>query len=339
MHFFFSKKKKKKKKKVLAGAVLLLLHLCCSCLAILLLVFLFVKQDQGQTPTLSSMASSSLILLRTFVSCLLFACIKSFSLTMKKDTLVIGLNPALQRSVSLANLVVGSVNRGTSVQIGIGGKGQDVVVAAASMQADPSPTILQLLGRGAEGDVLLAAIKKLQPHTFVNALSVRTAAPCRVCVTLVDTVKGEATEIVEPSGTISPEEIDFLLTATERQYTTQKVGGVAVMGSMPPGCPSNLYGEILRRVCDQETKVLLDTATSVIESLDVCRELQCSAMLKVNARELCKLAVSILTTTSYPILSTYHVNNHCQPCQQPLSTLSHPTLNTLSYPILSNYAI
>ena len=269
------------------------------------------------------MASSfSNLLLRTLFLLSLVIRIKSFSLVMKKDTLVIGLNPALQRSVSLANLVVGSVNRGTSVQIGIGGKGQDVVVAAASMHADPPPTILQLLGRGAEGDVLLAAIKKLQPHTFMNALSIRTEAPCRVCVTLVDTVKGEATEIVEPSGKISQEEIDLLLLATERQYASEKAGGVAVMGSMPPGCPPTLYGDILRRVCDRQTKVLLDTATSVFESLDVCRELQCSAMLKVNARELCKLAVRI-HTPSHPsyqyTLSTHPVDT---PYQHTL--LTHP---------------
>ena len=322
------------------------------------------------------MTSMSSNLLLRILFWLLISRIKSFSLHMKKDTLVIALNPALQRAVSLDKLVVGSVNRGTSVQIGIGGKGQDVVVAAASMRADPPPTILQLLGRGAEGDVLLAAIKKLQPHTFMNALSIRTEAPCRVCITL--TVKGEATEIVEPSGKISPEEIDHLLLATERQYATEKAGGVAVMGSMPPGCP--LYGDILRRVCDQQTKVLLDTATSVLESLHVCRELQCSAMLKVNARELCKLAVRTHTfsrtilsphppvntlcqhTIITPTLSTHSVtplcqhtlspdpvNNYhhtlsthsftppCQPSSHPINTPFHPTLSTHYHHTLSTH--
>ncbi len=207
------------------------------------------------------------------------------TLTMKRDTLVIGLNPALQRAVSLSNLVVGSVNRGTAVSIGIGGKGQDVIVAAASMKAEPPPSLLQLLGHGADGDVLLGLIKKLQEHTFVNSLSIRTVAPCRVCITLVDTAKGEATEIVEPSGAVSVEEQHHLLLAAERQFSTEKAGGVAVMGSMPPGCPPTMYAEILRRVVDERSMVVLDTAVGVFEALEVCGEKGCAAMIKVRTYE------------------------------------------------------
>ena len=59
-----------------------------------------------------------------------------------RPALVIGLNPALQRSITLSVLSVGSVNRGKSVKIGIGGKGQDVLVAAASMEVIPSPLLV-----------------------------------------------------------------------------------------------------------------------------------------------------------------------------------------------------
>jgi hypothetical protein len=208
----------------------------------------------------------------------------------QRDVLVVGLNPALQRSVTLPNLVVGAVNRGASVQIGIGGKGQDVVVAAASMAAVPQPVLLQLLGKGAEGDTLLGLIKAVQPHTFVNSLSVRTQARCRTAITLVDASRQEATEIVEPSGTTSAEEVAMLLLAVERQYFQDKAGGVALMGSMPPGCPPTLYADVLQRVVDARSKVLLDTATGVDEALRVCRDVGCAALLKVNARELCALA-------------------------------------------------
>ena len=90
-------------------------------------------------------------------------------------------------------------------QVGIGGKGQDVFVASVSMKASPPPLLLQFLGSGAEGDALSALIQKMACENSVagddsSALSVRTAASCRTCVTLVDPVKEEATEIVEPSG-------------------------------------------------------------------------------------------------------------------------------------------
>ena len=46
-------------------------------------------------------------------------------------------------------------------QVGIGGKGQDVIVAAASMGAKKSPLLLQFLGNGAEGDALAALLQNL----------------------------------------------------------------------------------------------------------------------------------------------------------------------------------
>ena len=128
------------------------------------------------------------------------------------------------------------------------------------MNANPPPVLLQFLGKGAEGDTLAGLIQTLQQTTQTATataanLSIRTSTPCRTCVTLVDRVKGEATEIVEPSGFISPSEIEILLSALESEFKEQKASGVAVMGSMPPGCSAELYSEILRRVCDSDTKV------------------------------------------------------------------------------------
>jgi len=254
----------------------------------------------------------------------------SFLSMKQRDVLVVGLNPALQRSVTLPSLVVGAVNRGASVQIGIGGKGPDVVVAAASMAAVPQPVLLQLLGKGAEGDTLLGLIKAVQPHTFVNSLSVRTQARCRTAITLVDASRQEATEIVEPSGTTSAEEVAMLLLAVERQYFQDKAGGVALMGSMPPGCPPTLYADVLQRVVDARSKVLLDTATGVDEALRVCRDVGCAALLKVNARELCALAGMPAATAGQPRPRTPPRRRPCWPRALPWRTssgwrpLAHP---------------
>ena len=132
-----------------------------------------------------------------------------------------------------------------------------MIVAGASMRANPSPALLQFLGSGAEGDALATLLAAMQqgPSHQPLMMSIRTSAPCRTCVTLVDRVKEEATEIVEPSGTILPTEIDTLLSTLESHYQHEKAGGVAVMGSMPPGCSADLYSEILKRVCDSKTKV------------------------------------------------------------------------------------
>ena len=42
--------------------------------------------------------------------------------------------------------------------------------------------------------------------------------------------------------------------ATDHRSGTH-AGGVAVMGSMPPGCPPDLYASIISKSCDQHSKV------------------------------------------------------------------------------------
>ena len=57
----------------------------------------------------------------------------------------------------------------------------------------------------------------------------------------------------EPSGKITPAEIDRLLLLLAG--TSNRVGGLAIMGSMPPGCPSDLYASVIKLTCDSQSKV------------------------------------------------------------------------------------
>lgn len=72
------------------------------------------------------------------------------------------------------------------------------------MGATTPPLLLQFLGSGSEGDALAVLLNQLHRSESSSAdesdLSIRTVARCRTCITLVDPVKGEATEIIEPSG-------------------------------------------------------------------------------------------------------------------------------------------
>lgn len=113
-------------------------------------------------------------------------------------TLIVGLNPALQRTITVPNLKLGHVNRGTSVEVGIGGKGQNVIVASSCLPLRQRPTLLQLLGNGFEGD---SVAHLLSPLTD-SLISIRYEASCRVCVTLLN--GDESTEIIEPSGCWHP---------------------------------------------------------------------------------------------------------------------------------------
>ena len=115
-----------------------------------------------------------------------------------------------------------------------------------------------------------------------SPLSVRTAAQCRTCISLVDSSSAETTEIIEPSEAVSPEEVAVLLKSLSAAYKDSKAGGAAVMGSMPPGCRAQLYADIIRATSDAQSKVLFDTVTGLSEALSVCATMNCKAFVKVD---------------------------------------------------------
>ena len=118
--------------------------------------------------------------------------------------------------------------------------------------------ILQFIGTGSEGNRLLELLGSLlsdenEPvNTAVSQLSIRSSTPCRICSTLVS--ESSTTEIIEPSGQISEEEISLLL---RKVSEIGSVGGLAVMGSMPPGCPETLYSSIASIACDGRSRVTI----------------------------------------------------------------------------------
>jgi fructose-1-phosphate kinase PfkB-like protein len=124
------------------------------------------------------------------------------------------------------------------------------------MGAKPAPTLVQFLGAGAEGDTVLGLLSNLQNGHVDTHFSIRTAARCRTCVTLVDGNTGEATEIIEPSGAVAADEQDRLIWRLKSSFEIEKAGGIAIMGTMPPGCPPTLYASILENAVDADSKVL-----------------------------------------------------------------------------------
>ena len=91
---------------------------------------------------------------------------RDFVLKMTSESassvLVLGLNPALQKRVQFKKIQKGSVNRALGVGFGIGGKGQDVLVASLIMKKKSSIVvdISQFIGSGGEGDRLLTLLRE-----------------------------------------------------------------------------------------------------------------------------------------------------------------------------------
>lgn len=189
------------------------------------------------------------------IICILLSIIFLMATRTARGVLVVGLNPALQRTLELGGLHIGEVNRAQQATIGIGGKGQNCVTAISLLMSktmDEKITLAQFVGSGVEGDLLLELLRE---KPFDESLTTRLAGPCRTAITLADTSSGEATEVVEPSSPCSPDDVVSLLAAVRQTYSQTKVKAVSFMGSMPPGCMQELYSEILSLCADENTKV------------------------------------------------------------------------------------
>eukprot|EP01089_Gocevia_fonbrunei_P000734 TRINITY_DN10719_c0_g1_i1.p1 TRINITY_DN10719_c0_g1~~TRINITY_DN10719_c0_g1_i1.p1 ORF type:complete len:216 (-),score=29.68 TRINITY_DN10719_c0_g1_i1:17-664(-) len=194
------------------------------------------------------------------------------------NIICLGLNPSQQITLQFHKVELGSVNRAEKKSVGVGGKGQNFAVAA--QQYSPSRvTLLQFLG-GYTGSIISDILTKKQ----IKQLTVNTHGSTRICTTLIT---HEMTEIIEPSDPISVHEKDQLTANFLTEVENSSYGGIAIMGSYPPGIPDDYYKDIV--VNKKDKLVLLDCyrgITKVLEtnSLDI---------LKINlseAKELTKIA-------------------------------------------------
>ena len=212
------------------------------------------------------------------------------------DILVVGLNPALQKRFLLReseDLVPGKVHRSDKMmQQGIGGKGQDVAVALACLSPKPKFHVAQFVGQGAEGDEVLELLQRHTNDLEIGKLTVRTQAKLRTCTTIIGA--SSSTELVEPSGTISPEEYQELLNLLK---TCESHPAIVIMGSMPPGCHQDTYAEIVETCCassdDKKCFLLVDSVVGLKPLLHRLSSLKgVKTMIKINVDELINLTIN-----------------------------------------------
>lgn len=213
-----------------------------------------------------------------------------------KNILVLGLNPALQKTLSFdGNWRRGHVNRGRKLVRSIGGKGQQVAHAIDQLGYTHVKVIVaQFLG-GSAGAALERIMRAEMPH--VHQLTQRTDCQTRTCLTLLgaitDAVTGEvsteATEIIEPSEPIPHADVTALHREISARLSSRQVAGVAISGSLPPGVTAEFYAKTAQEAKRAGARVLLDGVKGVSAAL----ETECVDVLKVNVDELRRLAQTV----------------------------------------------
>ncbi len=159
-------------------------------------------------------------------------------------------NPSLDRTISVAQLRVGEVNRAGAMCVDAGGKGVNVSRALA---ANGSATVAVLPAGGAPA-VQFAALL-YDAHVAYHFIDLQDAV--RTNITLVED-DGTTTKINEPGRNSGPPDAAMMLDAVESHL--QGASWVVGCGSLPPGIDGSLYVALIERAQASGVRVAIDTS-------------------------------------------------------------------------------
>ena len=163
------------------------------------------------------------------------------------------LNPSFDKTVEVDALALGEVNRIRSVRVDMGGKGVNVAVVARRLGLDA--LCIGCMGeQGAQHFTRLMDEEGL-PHRFLTV-----PGAVRTNLKVVSRDGKGVTELNEPGAPLSGKAMeDFFGLAKEEAARSEYV---VLTGSLPPGCPDNTYGELIRAMGG--TRCILDAGGPVL---------------------------------------------------------------------------
>lgn len=183
--------------------------------------------------------------------------------------LVVGMNPAWQTILSLAELVPGEVLRAKGAVSLASGKG--INCARLLAKSGHHVTLMQVLA-GEQGRRCLADCERHGIHS----LHVWVEGETRHCLTLRDESKRQVTEIIEPFA------VDFQPAWSSTLLKQAQAGGrfdaMVLLGTLPNGWQGGFYRDCLETVA-ADLKVL-----DALQGL-AWKDLEQAQWIKVNAEE------------------------------------------------------
>lgn len=159
------------------------------------------------------------------------------------------LNPALDKTIILDNLMKGSVNRVRSSRIDVGGKGINVSRVLRSLAMES--TAVGFLGRE-NASTILVYLDMMGIHTDFIIVEGET----RTNIKIVETDDRVHTDINENGFTIKDSEAESLV---EKLLSTAKTGDIVILsGSIPPGADKDIYGRMILSLNEKGVNTILD---------------------------------------------------------------------------------
>jgi len=192
------------------------------------------------------------------------------------SVLVLGLNAALQKTITVPELKKGGVVRADDVAFSVGGKGQGAA-RAASACAESAVLLAHFLG-GQSGQFLQQQISDLGIYQVTREVQCTT----RTATTILCLASGTATEVIDPSLPLQKSDVAGLLEDLKESVVDCRALGLC--GTLPPGVTAEFYRE-LAMAAPPSTRVLLDGYREM-DSLLVSKRVD---VLKINSEEVMAL--------------------------------------------------
>src|SRR6266478_7824104 len=165
----------------------------------------------------------------------------------------VSLNPAIDTRLIVNGFVPGRVNRVSEVVRMPGGKAVHVAMALKGLGA--TPTWIGFAG-GATGSELLAGLRLLE----IATMPVSTSQASRINLEILD-MGGEATEILEPGGTITQSEWSEFQQVCAGAFQLVADKKIAVIsGSLPPGIPTEACAALVSSAQSANCLALVDSS-------------------------------------------------------------------------------
>jgi 1-phosphofructokinase len=193
------------------------------------------------------------------------------------------LNPAMDKTVEIPNLIIDSVNRITTMRTDPGGKGINVSKVIDKLGGKSIAT--GILG-GNTGRAIQLAVEKLGITSDFKFVEGET----RTNLKIIDPINHTNTDINEPGITVTEEILDMLLDDLLAKINGNDI--VVLSGSLPKGAPKNTYEKWVKACREKGAKVILDADGEMLAA-----GLKASPYLvKPNDIELSSLLGRTLTT-------------------------------------------
>ena len=169
--------------------------------------------------------------------------------------LTVTLNPAIDQTVHLTELVPGTVHRALAAEQHAGGKGVNVAGCLSDWRHGDEPPII---ATGMLGQINAPTFQSFFESKDIIDRFIRLPGQTRRNIKLLDETTGDTTDINLPGLTPQAVHLDELRAVLEAE--TKPGTTVVLSGSLPPGLADTTYRDLVGQLNGHGARVLLDTS-------------------------------------------------------------------------------